>query len=60
MFLVLPATDQFTEDSARWFTDLDNAYDCAVEWSQQLQGQLVNLYELYCNKLSIVTQVSWE
>jgi hypothetical protein len=58
MFLVLPASENFSHDAVRWFTDLEYAYDCAIQWSSELQGQMVNLYEFYNGKVSIVTQVT--
>ena len=56
MFTILPATGCIKED-AEWFTDLENAYDCAFEWSVELGGVAVNVFEHYAGKFNKIGEV---
>lgn len=55
MFLVLPTS--LPKEDAEWYTDLEEAYDVAFDWSAELHGERVNIYEEYAGKLKVVTQV---
>ena len=44
MFAVLPTS--LPQDDAEWYTDLDHAYDVAYDWSVDLSGERVNIYEV--------------
>ena len=44
MFAVLPTS--LPQDDAEWYTDLDHAYDVAFDWSVDLSGERVNIYEV--------------
>jgi hypothetical protein len=56
MFTILPATG-FVKDDAEWFTDLEAAYDCAFEWSVELHGATVNVFEHYAGKFTKIAEV---
>jgi hypothetical protein len=43
MFLICPAS--FDLEEAQWFLDLDNAKDDALDWSVELNGERVIVYE---------------
>ena len=55
MFLVLPTS--LPKDDAEWYSDLEEAYDVAFDWSVELHGEQVNIYEQHAGKLTTVTQV---
>lgn len=55
MFLVLPTS--LPKDDAEWYTDLEQAYDVAYDWSAELHGEQVNIYEEYAGKLSLYSKV---
>ena len=57
MFAVLPISEDFCKDDAEWFTDLEQAYDVAYDWSVDLSGCKVNIYESYGGKLNLYTTV---
>jgi len=57
MFAVLPTSTDFCKDDAEWYTDLDQAYDVAFDWSVQLSGDRVNIYEVYRGKFIKLTEV---
>lgn len=57
MFIVLPTSADFIQEDAEWFTDLEQAYDVAYDWSAELHGQRVNIYEFYAGKFNKLTEV---
>jgi len=57
MFTILPTSGDFCKDDAEWFTDLETAYDCAFDWSVELHGACVNVYEHYAGKMSKIAEV---
>lgn len=57
MFVVLPVGDDFVKDDAEWFTNLEEAYDVALDWSVELHGQMVNIYEHYSGKFNKIAEV---
>ena len=57
MFAILPTSTDFVKDDAEWFTDLEQAYDAAFDWSVELGGGQVNIYEQYGGKLNLYSKV---
>jgi hypothetical protein len=57
MFAILPTDEDFCKDDAEWFTDLDTAYDSAFDWSVELSGSRVNVYEVRRGKFNIIAKV---
>jgi hypothetical protein len=57
MFAVLPTSSDFCKDDAEWYTDLEQAYDIAFDWSVELHGDRVNVYEVHQGKFIKVTEV---
>ena len=57
MFAILPTSEDFIQDDAEWFTDLEQAYDSALNWSVELDGGQVNIYESYGGKLKLNSKV---
>jgi hypothetical protein len=57
MFTILPTSGDFCKDDAEWFTDLEQAYDSAFEWSVELHGATVNVYEHYAGKFKKIAEV---
>lgn len=57
MFAILPTSDDYCVADAEWFNDLDHAYDSAFDWSVELNGQQVNIYEDCQGKLNLITTV---
>jgi hypothetical protein len=57
MFAVLPLGDEFVRDDAQFYTDLELAYDSALDWSVELGGRVVYIYEQYKNDYKIITKV---
>ena len=57
MFAILPTNEDFCKDDAEWFTDLDAAYDSAFDWSVELSGSRVNVYEVRHGKFNKLTEV---
>ena len=57
MFAILPVSDDFCKDDAEWFTDLEKSYDCAFDWSVELGGTTVNIYEEHQGQLKLITSV---
>ncbi len=57
MFAILPVSDDFCRDDAEWYTDLEQAYDSAFDWSVDLNGTVVNIYEEYQGNLRPLTSV---
>ena len=43
MFVACPVT--FDLEDAEWFNDVDDARETALDWSVELQGENVNVYE---------------
>ena len=56
MFTILP-TEGFHKDDAEWFTDFEKAYDSALDWSVELHGACVNVYEHYAGKFKKIAEV---
>ena len=56
MFAILP-TEGYHQDDAEWFTDLEQAYDAALDWSVDLHGSRVNVYEHYAGKMNKIAEV---
>jgi hypothetical protein len=52
MFAVLPFGDDYIKDDALFFDDLEDAYQEALDWSVQLDGRIVNVYEFYKGKFN--------
>ena len=57
MFAVLPVGDEFVREDATFFTDLELAYQEAFDWSVELGGRVVYIYEQYKKDFKIVTKV---
>jgi len=57
MFAVLPTSTDFCNDDAEWYTDLDKAYDVAFDWSVELHGDRVNVYEFYAGKFVKLAEI---
>lgn len=57
MFAVLPTSTDFCKEDAEWYTDLEKAYDVAFDWSVELHGDRVNVYEVYQGKFIKLTEV---
>jgi hypothetical protein len=57
MFAVLPTSADFCKDDAQWYTDLEHAYDVAFDWSVELHGDRVNIYEVVRGKFIKLTEV---
>jgi len=57
MFAVLPTSTDFCKDDAEWYTDLEHAYDVAFDWSVDLHGDRVNVYEVRGGKFIKLTEV---
>lgn len=55
MFAVLPTS--LPQDDAEWYTDLEHAYDVAYDWSAELSGDRVNIYEVRGGKFIKLTEV---
>jgi hypothetical protein len=56
MFTILPAKG-FIKEDAEWYSDLETAYDCAFEWSVELGGASVNVFEHYAGKFNKIAEV---
>jgi hypothetical protein len=57
MFAVLPTSSDFCKDDAECYSDLEKAYDVAFDWSVELHGDRVNIYEIYCGKFNKIAEV---
>jgi len=57
MFAVLPTSTDLCKDDAEWCADLDKAYDVAFDWSVELHGDRVNVYEFYAGKFVKLAEV---
>jgi hypothetical protein len=57
MFAVLPTSNNFCKDDAEWYTDLEHAYDVAYDWSVELSGERVNIYEVRGGEFIKLTEV---
>lgn len=57
MFAILPVSSDFCKDDAEWFGNLESAYDSAFDWSVELNGTTVNIYEEYHGQLKLITSV---
>lgn len=45
MYAILPQTEDFIWDDADYFTNQEYAMDSAFDWSANLNGVAVNIYE---------------
>ena len=45
MFAILPQTEDFIWDDADYFTSENDANDSAFDWSVELNGVSVNIYQ---------------
>ena len=57
MVAVLPTSSNFCKDDAEWYTDLEHAYDVAFDWSVELSGERVNVYEVRGGKFIKLIEV---
>jgi hypothetical protein len=57
MFAVLPTSFNFCKEDAEWYSDLEHAYDVAFDWSVELHGECVNVYEVCGGKFIKLTEV---
>jgi hypothetical protein len=57
MFAVLPLDDNFCREDAQFYTDLESAYDFALDWSAELGGTVVYIYEQYKKDYKIIAKV---
>ena len=57
MFAVLPSGDDFVREDALFYTDLEVAYDSALDWSAELGGRVVYIYERYKKDYKIIEKV---
>lgn len=57
MFAILPVSGDFCKDDSEFFADLETAYDSAFDWSVELNGTTVNIYEFYQGKYQLITSV---
>jgi hypothetical protein len=57
MFVVLPFGDEFVREDAQFYTDLELAYQEAFDWSVELGGRVVYIYEQYKKDFKIITKV---
>jgi hypothetical protein len=57
MFAILPTDESFCKDDIEWYSDLDKAYDSAFDWSVELSGSRVNVYEVRRGKFNIIAKV---
>lgn len=57
MFTVIPAGDDFVREDALFFFDLEEAYDSALDWSVELHGRVVYIYERYGKDDTIIKKV---
>lgn len=58
LFTVIPSGDDFVRDDALFYTDLEVAYDSALDWSVELGGRVVYIYERYKKEYKIIEKVS--
>ena len=57
MFAILRTSEDFCKDDAEWFSDLERAYDSAFDWSVELSGARVNVYEIYNGNFNKLAEV---
>jgi hypothetical protein len=57
MFAILPVSDDYVKDDSEFFTNLEIAYERALDWSVELNGATVNIYEHYQGKYNLITSV---
>ena len=57
MFAILPTSEDVCEGDAKWFTDLEQAYNSALDWSVELHGERVNVYEVRRGKFNPIARV---
>ena len=57
MFAILPQTEGFIWDDADYFTSEDDATESAFDWSVELSGVSVNIYEETENGYNVIRQV---
>ena len=57
MFAVLPFGDEFVREDSQWYIDLADAHNAALDWSVELNGRVVYIYEQYKKDFKIITKV---
>ena len=57
MFAVLPSGDEFVREDAQWYICLAEAHHNALDWSVELNGRVVYIYEQYKKDFKIITKV---
>jgi hypothetical protein len=57
LFTVIPSGDDFVREDALFYTDLEVAYDSALDWSVELHGRVVYIYERYGKDDTIIKKV---
>jgi len=57
MFAILPFGDEFVREDAHWYIDLADAHNAALDWSVELNGRVVYIYEQYRKDFKIITKV---
>lgn len=57
MFAILPQTEGFIWDDANYFVSEEDATDSAFDWSVELNGVSVNIYEETDNGYNVIRQV---
>ena len=57
MFAILPLSSDFVKDDAEFFGDLEAAYEFSFNWSAELYGTEVGIFEFYEGKYTPVTKV---
>jgi hypothetical protein len=57
MFAILPQTEGFIWDDADYFTSEDDATESAFDWSVELNGASVNIYEETESGYNVIRQV---
>jgi hypothetical protein len=57
MFAVLPSGDEFVRKDSQWYIDLADAHYAALDWSAELNGRVVYIYEQSRKDFKIITKV---
>jgi hypothetical protein len=52
MFAILPTSSAYIKEDAEYYSDLEIAYESALDWSVELDGETVNVYETYGGKFN--------
>lgn len=55
MFAILPQNQEF--DFAEYFSDENNAYEEAIDWSIYLGGDVINIYEKENETYNLIAKV---